>query len=318
MKTYLTDVLKVLIVTVFVTLATSSAQQVSITSVDLSGRMGFALSPTGTVADYACSVEWCSTLGNGWTNAWPHPFASFPLSNGTYSADLPRFFRILCATGTVAPGANAAYKVINSNIVARTQDGLISWTNNGDPKYFVEYAVGTNRVWLGDWVCQTNIHATADVTNHIELPMWFRVVAITQATAIVTLEALVQSYNGAARSVTATTTPTGLPVAITYAGLAWAPTNAGSYAVAATITDSNYTGVTNGILLVNKLSVVLTGVRTYDGTATASNSILSVSNKIGSDDVTVASGSGTLMSSNAGWRAFASLGTLTLGGAAAG
>ena len=57
-----------------------------------------------------------------------------------------------------------------------------------------------------------------------------------------TLTNLVQLYNGAARSVTATTLPEGLPVAITYDGSASAPTNVGAYTVVATITDPNYSG----------------------------------------------------------------------------
>src|SRR5262249_46843503 len=55
----------------------------------------------------------------------------------------------------------------------------------------------------------------------------------------------------------------------------------------------------------------------YDGTATASASILSVANKIGNDNVTVVSGSGTLAGANAGLESIVSFGTLTLGGTAA-
>jgi hypothetical protein len=43
-----------------------------------------------------------------------------------------------------------------------------------------------------------------------------------------------------ARSATATTTPTNLPVNLTYNGSATAPTNAGSYTVIGTISDANY------------------------------------------------------------------------------
>jgi hypothetical protein len=60
--------------------------------------------------------------------------------------------------------------------------------------------------------------------------------------------------------------------------------------------------------------VVLTGTRAYDATTTAAAGILSVSNKVGADDVTVASGSGTLSSAAVGTNAIASFGTLTLGG----
>jgi hypothetical protein len=65
-------------------------------------------------------------------------------------------------------------------------------------------------------------------------------------------------------------------------------------------------------------AAVLTGTRAYDGTTTAAFGILSVSNKVSGDTVSVASGSGTLASANAGSRAITSFGTLALGNNAAG
>jgi hypothetical protein len=69
---------------------------------------------------------------------------------------------------------------------------------------------------------------------------------------------------------------------------------------------------------VNARAVNLTGTRPYDGMATAAASILSVANKLGSDDVTVASGSGTLSSKDVGSRTIALVGSLALGGTGAG
>ena len=62
---------------------------------------------------------------------------------------------------------------------------------------------------------------------------------ISPATGVVTLGNLSQTYNGTARPATATTTPTGLTVNLTYNGSANAPTNAGSYTVIGTIKDAN-------------------------------------------------------------------------------
>jgi hypothetical protein len=62
----------------------------------------------------------------------------------------------------------------------------------------------------------------------------------------------------------------------------------------------------------------LTGTRSYDGTTTAAAGILSVANKAGSDNVTVASGSGALAGANVGSEAITSFATLALGGTAAG
>jgi hypothetical protein len=82
---------------------------------------------------------------------------------------------------------------------------------------------------------------------------------------------------------------------------------------------SNYTlSGASGSVIVTPLPVVLTGTRAYDGTASAPASILSVSNKVGSDNVTVASGSGTLANASVGSEALTSVGSLALGGTNAG
>ena len=75
---------------------------------------------------------------------------------------------------------------------------------------------------------------------------------ISKATAMVTLGNLTATYDGTAKSVTATTVPGGLAVRVTYNGSATAPTNVGSYAVAATINTANYKGGTTGTLVVSK------------------------------------------------------------------
>jgi mannan endo-1,4-beta-mannosidase len=71
-------------------------------------------------------------------------------------------------------------------------------------------------------------------------------------------------------------------------------------------------------LTINALAVNLTGSRPYDGTTTAPAGILSVANKVGGDDVTVASGSGTVAAATVGLQAISSFGTLALGGTMAG
>jgi CBS domain-containing protein len=96
---------------------------------------------------------------------------------------------------------------------------------------------------------------------------------------------------------------------------------AGSHSITAVYGgDSTFSGSTSSILTqtINPLAVNLTGTRTYDGTTSVSFSILTVSNKVGSDNVTVASGSGTLASANAGLETISSFGTLALGGTAVG
>jgi hypothetical protein len=57
---------------------------------------------------------------------------------------------------------------------------------------------------------------------------------------------------------TATTSPSGLPVARTYNGGSSSPVNAGSYAVVAAITDANYAGSTSGTLTIAPASQTIT------------------------------------------------------------
>ncbi|MGI9241906.1 MAG: MBG domain-containing protein, partial [Verrucomicrobiales bacterium] len=71
---------------------------------------------------------------------------------------------------------------------------------------------------------------------------------IAPATATVTLDNLAQTYDGNPKPVIVTTDPEGLTLAITYDGSTAAPTDAGSYALVATITDPNYVGSASGTL----------------------------------------------------------------------
>jgi hypothetical protein len=82
-------------------------------------------------------------------------------------------------------------------------------------------------------------------------------------------------------------------------------------------TNYNVTYNTN-TLTVNPLAVALTGTRPYDGTASAASTILSVANPVGSDDVSLASGTATLAGAAVGPEAITSVGSLALGGATAG
>jgi hypothetical protein len=92
----------------------------------------------------------------------------------------------------------------------------------------------------------------------------------TRLAGTVTLGSLNQTYNGTARSATATTTPSGLTVNLTYNGSANAPTNAGSYTVIGTINDAYYQGSATNTLVVGKAAGTVTLgslSQTYTGTA---------------------------------------------------
>ena len=94
--------------------------------------------------------------------------------------------------------------------------------------------------------------------------------AISKATGALTLGNLTQTYDGTAKSASASTTPSGLAVNLTYNGSSSPAVNAGSYTVVGSITDSNYTGTATGTLAISKATGTLTLgnlTQTYDGTA---------------------------------------------------
>ncbi|HEY3400450.1 MAG TPA: S8 family serine peptidase [Geothrix sp.] len=93
---------------------------------------------------------------------------------------------------------------------------------------------------------------------------------IGKATASLTLSGLNPTYDGTAKSVSVTTNPSGLSgVSVTYDGSATAPTNAGSYAVVATLTNVNYQATNaTGTLVIAKAATttaVTAADATYDG-----------------------------------------------------
>ena len=122
---------------------------------------------------------------------------------------------------------------------------------------------------------------------------------VNPAPATVTLSNLAQTYDGTSKSVTVTTNPASLANTVTYNGSATAPTNPGTYAVVATITNSNYSGSASNNLVIakasqtitfNALSSVLDNAAPFGLTATAS-SALAVSYSSSNTSVATVSGS---------------------------
>ncbi len=101
---------------------------------------------------------------------------------------------------------------------------------------------------------------------------------IAKETAGVTLANLAQTYDGAPKPVTATTSPAGLTVGFTYDGNTATPTNAGSYAVVGTVNDANYVGTATGTLVIAQATapVTLGGLnQTYDGAPKLASAVTS-------------------------------------------
>jgi len=73
---------------------------------------------------------------------------------------------------------------------------------------------------------------------------------IEKAPAAVTVESATYTADGAPKAVAVTTDPAGLSVEVTYNGSNAAPTQAGTYAVVATVVDANYQGTASGTLTI--------------------------------------------------------------------
>jgi len=120
--------------------------------------------------------------------------------------------------------------------------------------------------------------ATISDANYTGTASATLVIAKAAATVTLAQSSLAQTYTGSPLSVTSTTSPTGLSVTYTYNGSSIVPSAAGSYPVAATISDPNYTGTSTGLLVIAKANPSLitwpTASNIYYG-QTLANSILS-------------------------------------------
>ena len=121
---------------------------------------------------------------------------------------------------------------------------------------------------------------------------------IEKASAQVSLSGLSKTYTGQAQGATVTTTPTGLNVDVTYAGNAQAPTNAGSYAVVATVNNANYQGSANGTLVIDKASQVITFAPLADKILGADFNISATGGNSGNAVTFAAAGSCTISGNN--------------------
>jgi len=92
---------------------------------------------------------------------------------------------------------------------------------------------------------------------------------IGKGPATVTLANLSALYNGSPQAATATTSPSGLNVSLTYNGIASPPTAVGSYAVVGTVNDPNYQGSASGTLVITTKLTFSQWEATYSFSGTA-------------------------------------------------
>ena len=161
-------------------------------------------------------------------------------------------------TITITSALNLTYDGTPKVVTARTSPAGLAVTVTYDgsttpPTDFGSYAVAA-------MFSDHNYQGTASGTLNIG-----------KASGKITLGSLSQIYDGTAKRATATTSPAGGNVIVTYSGTSTPPIGAGSYGVVATIDDSNFLPNTSasGTLIVAKASgtIALGGLsQTYDGT----------------------------------------------------
>ena len=95
-----------------------------------------------------------------------------------------------------------------------------------------------------------------DTANFTSNNAAFALLTINKASELVVISNTTQTYTGNSESVTATANYGS--IAVTYNGSATLPTLAGTYAVVATVSDSNYTGTFTTNFIINKASPVIT------------------------------------------------------------
>jgi hypothetical protein len=151
--------------------------------------------------------------------------------------------------------------------------------------------------------CTIEATQAGDANNNAAAPV-SRSFAISKATAVITLGDLAQSFDGTAKSATATTNPAGLNVTLAYSQSnvpVASPINAGSYDVTASIDDANHEGSASGTLVISKATPVITWQNPQDityGTALSLTQLNATANVAGTLDYTPAAG--TVLHTGAG------------------
>ena len=162
--------------------------------------------------------------------------------NQSITAFVPTNGSVFWATNTIELSATASSGLpvtfsVGSGPATLSAERSVTFTGAGS------VSIVASQAGNGSW------NPAPDVTNTF---------TVMKASAGVVLNGLVQTYNGAARTVTATTTPNGLTVNVTYDGLETAPTGVGSYAVTGTVSDAVYQGLASGTMVVSKAHPTVT------------------------------------------------------------
>ncbi|HAS82070.1 MAG TPA: hypothetical protein DCS43_05195, partial [Verrucomicrobia bacterium] len=153
---------------------------------------------------------------------------------------------LLVATAT--SGLPVSFAVVSgaASVENRTNGTYVTYSGAG------EVSIAASQTGNGNWL------AAAGVTNTFP---------VSKAVAGVVFTNLMQTYDGETRMAGTTTAPTGLTVNVRYDAQKFAPVNAGSYAVSATVSDEKWQGTATGLLVVAKAEQAITNVTPTNASA---------------------------------------------------
>ncbi|MGH8019772.1 MAG: MBG domain-containing protein [Opitutaceae bacterium] len=156
------------------------------------------------------------------------------------------------------------------SIAGATLNGLatgdvVQLSTSGATAAFANANVGANKPVTASGLTLTG----ADAGNYTLTQPSGVTASITPAPVEITLGGLSHTYDGVPKSATASTSPAGIPLTITYDGGSTSPTPAGSYAVVATVNSANYSGTESDTLVIDKAPATVAITNTafvFDGT----------------------------------------------------
>lgn len=159
------------------------------------------------------------------------PSITFNNETRTYSTSSFNLQASSNSTGTIT------YQIVEE--LSDNYPGDVSLSGAGNATVTI---VKSGKVKLKAMVDETDHHFSGEAQMEL---------TVNKATAQVTITELNQEFNGNPRPVTVTSVPAGLPVTVLYDGVATVPHAIGEYAVSAAVTDNNYTGAANAVLLIS-------------------------------------------------------------------
>ena len=158
-------------------------------------------------------------------------------------------------TITFTDALNKAYGNVPFTLTATASSGMaVSYTSYTE---MVATISGNTVTIVGAGLANIVANQSGDAT-YSAAPPATNLLTVSKATATVTVGNLSQTYDNTPKIASATTTPSGLSLTVTYDGSTSLPVNAGNYVVVATVTEINYAGSATNTLVIAKASQTIT------------------------------------------------------------